>query len=82
MLFVRADQKWNDKWATFQRYIDVDDSYSGKDSTTNMSFGVEYWLNPAMRFELVYDKLDYGTGSNQKYYDDDSLIRLRTHVYF
>jgi hypothetical protein len=82
VMFVRAKQKWNDKWATFQRYVNAEFDAVGKDDTTNMTFGVEYWLNPAVRFELAYDKVDYGTGTNQRYYDDDSLIRLRTHVYF
>jgi hypothetical protein len=73
VLFVRADQKWNDKWATFQRYIDVDDNEENAEVYT---FGVAYWYTPSIKFELSYDDTSYDSS------DDDSMIRLRTHVWF
>ncbi|MDN5335475.1 MAG: hypothetical protein PWR02_501 [Synergistales bacterium] len=73
VLFVRADQKWDDKWATFQRYIDVDDGYENAEVYT---FGVAYWYTPSIKFELSYDDSSY----DKK--DDDSMVRLRTHVWF
>jgi hypothetical protein len=73
VLFVRADQEWDDKWGTFQRYIDVDDSYENAEVYT---FGVAYWYTPSIKFELSYDDTSYDIS------DDDSMIRLRTHVWF
>jgi hypothetical protein len=77
VLFVRADQKWDDKWGTFQRYIDVDDSYENAEVYT---VGVAYWYTPSIKFELSYDDTDYDEATGSK--DDDSMIRLRTHVWF
>ena len=71
--FVRADQKWNDTWGTFQRYVTVDKA----SDVDNFTFGVNYWYTPNIKFELVYDDVDYDNDTQ-----DDSLLRLRTHVFF
>ncbi len=73
VLFVRADQTWTDKWGTFQRYVKVDEGQYG--DVTNWTFGINYWYTPNMKMELVYDDISYDTF-------DDSMIRLRTHVWF
>jgi hypothetical protein len=80
ILYVRASQKWNDTWGTFQRYFAADFARDGVDDTTNVTFGVEYRLSPAISFELTYDKVDWGQGGAMT--DDDSLGRLRTLVTF
>jgi hypothetical protein len=73
--FIRADQTWSEKWGTFQRFVDVKDGWYG--DVTNWTFGVNYWYTPNMKMELVYDNVDYDdTG------EDDSIVRLRTHVWF
>ncbi|KUK99800.1 MAG: S-layer domain-containing protein, partial [Synergistales bacterium 54_9] len=76
VFFVRADQTWNEKWGTFQRYVDVNRDLNQPD-VTNWTFGVNYWYTPNIKFELVYDDLDYD-GDRA----DDNMIRLRTHVWF
>jgi len=73
VLFVRADQTWSEKWGTFQRYVDVDSGQYG--DVTNWTFGINYWYTPNMKMELLYDDVSYDTW-------DDSMIRLRTHVWF
>ncbi len=83
--FVRADQKWNDKWSTFLRYANFDFDVAGYDDTTNWSAGVSYQYTPAINFRLAYDNIDYGdnsifaedTGDGQ-----DHVISLRTTVNF
>jgi len=92
VFFARAEQKWNDKWSTFQRYMRAD--FSGArdatqvgnvEDTVNYTFGVAYQLNPAVRFELLYDKIDYGTstGNHSDFRSgDDHLVRFRTQVVF
>jgi hypothetical protein len=82
--FANPVQKWNDKWATFQRYVKVDyDTPAGYDfDTTNWTFGVRYWYTPNLQFELLYDDIDYGDDLAGFGYEDDNLIRLRTHVWF
>ncbi|ACZ19505.1 S-layer domain protein [Thermanaerovibrio acidaminovorans DSM 6589] len=82
VFFARAEQKWNDKWSTFQRYLTADVSGAGVDDTKNYTFGVAYQYNPAVKFELVYDKIDYGTDNPSGFSGDDNLVRFRTHVVF
>lgn len=79
--FIYLNQKWNDKWSTFQRYMHGSAAGTGPlfDDTKNYSFGVKYFYTPALSFELVYDKIENGsTVAGQ----DDSLVRFRTHVKF
>ncbi len=53
------------------------------EDTVNYTFGVAYQLNPAVRFELLYDKIDYGTGNHSDFRSgDDHLVRFRTQVVF
>ena len=72
-LFVKLEQKWSDKWATFQRYGQFDHSLEGYAKTgrlenagsfdiTNWSIGVQYWYTPTVLFELAYDDVDYDEG--------------------
>jgi len=96
-IFVRLEQKWSDKWVTFQRYGQFDHSpeaYSGllgSYDITNWTFGVQYWYTPTVMFELVYDDVDYDDGWSTAVEDggvgdpdlrDDNLIRFRTHIFF
>jgi len=81
ILFIMAEQKWNDKWRTFQRYLSGDARNAGPDDddTTNYTFGVRYYYTPAVSFELAYDKIE---GSETEKGADDHVIRLRTRVVF
>jgi hypothetical protein len=81
ILFVKLNQKWNDKWSTFQRYLsgDARDTGVAVDDTTNWTFGVKYYYTPALSFELLYDKIE---NSMTDAGVDDNVIRLRTHVVF
>ncbi|MBL3593522.1 MAG: S-layer homology domain-containing protein [Synergistaceae bacterium] len=81
ILFAYLTQKWNDKWTTFQRYVQADFDRVGVDDTKNWTFGVRYQYTPAIMFELAYDDLDWGKGGANRT-GDDNLIRLRTHVKF
>ena len=78
--FVRADQKWNDKWSTFLRYANFDFDVVGYDDTTNWSAGVSYQYTPAINFRLAYDNIDYGASS--MFGDEDHVISFRTTVNF
>jgi len=93
VLFVRLEQRWSDKWATFQRYGQFDNSLEGyarqagldgSFDITNWSFGVQYWYTPTVLFELAYDDVDYDDGWTIVDGDlkDDNLIRFRTHIFF
>ena len=83
-----AEQKWNDKWSTFMRYFQVDLDTAGVDNSTEWSVGLAYQYSPAIKFELAYDKIDYGTGTvqsapNSPYRNgDDNVVRFRTYVAF
>ncbi|GHV54340.1 S-layer protein [Synergistales bacterium] len=84
VIFVRADQQWNDKWRTYLRYNSVDPDTANRDTLTNWTFGVGYRYSPAIEFELAYDHVDFGnnyrtTGNND---GDDHLVRFRTYVTF
>ncbi len=80
VIYAKAEQEWNDKFGTFLRYVDADFDMTGVDNTTNYSLGASYQFNPAVKFELIYDKIDYGVGGGMT--GDDSLIRFRTEVNF
>lgn len=74
VIFLRLDQTWAERWSTYQRYLKAD--IEGRGDTKNWSFGIRHQLRPAVMFELAYDDIDRGTGT------DDNLIRFRTHVKF
>ncbi|MCF4150685.1 S-layer homology domain-containing protein [Dethiosulfovibrio sp. F2B] len=78
LIFVKAEQKWNDKWTTFERYGAASGNV-GVEDTKNMTFGVKYYYTPALAFELAYDDIQDRQGVAGA---DDHLIRLRTHVKF
>jgi len=65
-------QKWNDKWGTYVRYLDVDADDMG--SYDNWTAAVTYWYTPALAFEVGYDTL----GGDL----DDDTVFLRTVVFF
>ena len=81
-----AEQKWNDKWSTFLRYYQVDADTAGIDDAVNWGGGVAYQYSAAIKFELAYDKIDYGTNSATAptglRNGDDNVIRFRTFVTF
>jgi len=79
---IHTAQKWNDTWRSFARYYTVDFDTAGYDDASNWTVGVGYRLNPAVEFELAYDSIDYGYGSDQDRNGDDSIIRFRTFVTF
>lgn len=73
---IGAEQKWNDKWTTFMKYAKADYDTLGSDDATNWTVGATYQYTPAVAFQLVYDKIDFGAG------EDDNLIKFRTSVSF
>jgi len=92
-LFVKLEQKWSDKWATFQRYGQFGhdpegyarERFTGSYDITNWSFGVQYWYTPTVLFELAYDDVDYDEGWAENVdadLKDDSLVRFRTWIFF
>ena len=68
VIFVYLQQKWSDKWVTYQRYGQFEhdpESYAGLIGSydiTNWTFGVQYWYTPTVMFELAYDDVDYDSG--------------------
>lgn len=91
VIFVYLKQKWSDKWATYERYGQFShdpEAYAGLTGSydiTNWTVGVQYWYTPTVMFELAYDDVSYDDGwadNIDPKYKDDSLIRLRTHIFF
>ena len=83
--FVKADQKWNDKWSSFVRFANVDYDTDYLDDATEWGLGVGYQYTPAIYFELAYDQVDHGdtnllgfAGTQGK----DHVVRFRTNVSF
>ena len=77
---IMAAQKWSDKWDTWFRYADYDfDGTLGDISAdaTNYTVGIDYLYSDAVRFELLYDKIDADYNAT-----DDSVINFRTAIYF
>jgi len=97
VMFVYLQQKWSDKWVTYERYgqfshdPEAYSTYKGSFDITNWTVGVQYWYTPTVMFELAYDDVDYDDGWRTPKDDggwgdsglkDDSLIRFRTHIFF
>ncbi len=83
ILFAYLTQKWNDKWTTFERYLQAEYDTVGVDDAKNWTFGVKYQYTPAISFELAYDDVDWGNSTLPgARVNDDHLIRFRTHVKF
>ena len=89
VLFASLKQQWNDKWATYERYLTADFDTNGVDDATNWTFGVLYYYTPAITFDLAYDKVDWGDSTSATTHDgtatrtgDDNIVRFRTHVTF
>ena len=85
--FAKADQKWNDKWSTFVRFVNVDYDTDGLDNATEWGLGVGYQYTPALYFELAYDQVDYGDNNSMAANGDiargsDHVVRFRTTVNF
>ena len=85
---ARATQQWNEKWNTSLRYYQADYDTFGFDDATNWTFAIGYQYSPAIKFELGYEKIDYGTGTVQGAAGssfrngDDNVVRFRTFVTF
>ena len=80
--FVKAYQNWNEKWSSFIRFVNVDFDTSWLDNATEWGIGVAYQYTPAIRFELVYDRIDHGDNAGGAAWGKESVIRLRTDVNF
>ena len=79
VFFVKAAQKWNEKWSSFERYVKYDMDNFG--NLKEWSIGVGYQYSPALYFELAYNNLDVGFDSSTKDYDNNQ-IRFRTLLNF
>jgi hypothetical protein len=85
---VKAAQQWNDKWDTWIRYYHADFDIwrlqpGFSDDVDDFGIGVGYQLNPAVHFELAYDKIDYGRANGPGTFEvDDHLIQFQTSVSF
>jgi phosphate-selective porin len=78
-----AEQKWNDKWSTFGRYFSADFDTDGYSSTKTWGVGINYQYNPAVKFELSYDAMDYGTGNPHGLRNGDyGVVLFRTFASF
>lgn len=77
VLFVRAKQKWNDKWSTVERYVKYDMGMGGDAKEWSVAVGYQY--SPSLYFELAYADMD-GRWDNPNY--DNNQIRFRTLLNF
>lgn len=76
-LFIKAEQKWNDKWTSYLRYAQADFDTPGVDDGKEYGVGVGYQYNPAMKFQLMYNNVDNGNMGGE-----DHVVLFRTSVSF
>jgi len=74
-LGIFLNQKWNETWKTFQRYVMADQT--GQADVTNWTFGVGFNYTSNLYFELAYDDVDYDGA-----YPDNNMIQFKTYVKF
>ena len=77
VFFARAEQQWNKKWSTFERFAKY--MPDGADSYKEWTVGVKYQYTPALSFELAYNDQD-GRRGDPGY--DNKQIRFRTLLNF
>ncbi|OON89407.1 S-layer homology domain-containing protein [Pyramidobacter sp. YE332] len=77
VLFVKAKQKWNDKWSTVERYVKYDMDTVGDAKEWSVAIGYQY--TPNLYFELAYADMD-GRWNDPNY--DNNQIRFRTYLTF
>lgn len=88
MWMVGAEQRWNDKWTTFEKYSRADFGKDWVDDADNYTIGLTYQYTPAVAFQLVYDYIDFGDGANDpmtaRHYrsGSDNILKFRTSVSF
>jgi hypothetical protein len=83
VFWVRADQKWNDKWSTFLRYYQADFDTVGLDDSKSYAAAITYQYTPAVAFRLIYDLVDYGNGNTGTADNGtDHVVQFRTTVSF
>lgn len=78
---IKAEQKWNDKWTTFARYVKAEQDNSNNDQKL-WTVGAKYYYTPALSFELAYESLDRDVNNLGAALTDDSVFRFRTHLKF
>mgnify|MGYP000117038065 CR=1 FL=1 len=80
VLFVKAKQKWNDKWSTIERYVKYD---ADSDDAKEWSVAIGYQYSPNLYFELAYADMDgrFKGGKVDDTYDNNQ-IRFRTLLNF
>ena len=76
-IFVKAKQKWNDKWSTIERYTKYD--MDGNNDAKEWSVAIGYQYSPNLYFELAYADMD-GQIGDPNY--DNNQIRFRTYLTF
>ena len=85
---IGAEQRWNDKWSTFEKYAKADYGKDWVDVAENFTIGVTYQYTPAVAFQLFYDYLDFGDGASDpldtRNYrtGTDHILKFRTSVAF
>ncbi|OUO90389.1 hypothetical protein [Cloacibacillus sp. An23] len=82
LFYVRAEQKWNDKWSSYLQYRMVDYDTDWLDDAQNFGIGVTYQYTPAIAFRLAYDHVDYGDDNIAGYSDADHVFQFRTSINF
>ena len=88
MWMAGAEQRWNDKWTTLEKYARADYGQPWADDAWNVTVGVTYQYTPAVHFQLVYDYIDYGDGvrdpMNARTYrsGSDHVLKFRTGINF
>ncbi|NLD05795.1 MAG: S-layer homology domain-containing protein, partial [Synergistaceae bacterium] len=83
VFWVRADQKWNDKWSTFLRYYQADFDTAGLDDSKSYAAAITYQYTPAIAFRLIYDLVDYGSGNTGTANNGkDHVVQFRTTLSF
>jgi len=80
--YTKLDQKWNEKFNSYVRYVKIDNDRSSDNlldqTVSNWSVGVWYHYTPSVAFGLEYDNVDY----DNVLLNDDSMIRLQTNITF
>jgi len=88
VLGIKAGQEWGDtNWSSWLRYYSADYGMDFHDKVNQYGIGIAYQYNPAVKFELAYDYIDFGNQCLDVAGDpievgNDHVIRFGTFISF
>lgn len=81
VLWIRADQKWNSKWGTYEQYLNAKDGVADGLDMNSWAIGVVYKYTPSLTFDLGFESVKHDGDTVTPEYKDNAVY-LKTKLAF